>query len=129
MGSVDSLKAHPQWLTSSSRVPQPSSTAPPSGIQEFKHVCLWGNISRSDYSTPLLRACFLFLFKEPPYFTAEPESRILGEVEESVDIPCRAMGEYGKHQMGICGKRHECLGRPLNLFRGTVSMKAGDTGY
>ncbi|XP_073931562.1 protein sidekick-1 isoform X1 [Castor canadensis] len=29
---------------------------------------------------------------EPPYFTAEPESRILGEVEETVDIPCRAMG-------------------------------------
>ncbi|XP_006889806.1 PREDICTED: protein sidekick-1-like [Elephantulus edwardii] len=29
---------------------------------------------------------------EPPYFTAEPESRILAEVEESVDIVCRAMG-------------------------------------
>ncbi|KFO25348.1 Protein sidekick-1 [Fukomys damarensis] len=29
---------------------------------------------------------------EPPYFTAEPESRILGEVEETVEIACRAMG-------------------------------------
>ncbi|XP_057606118.1 protein sidekick-1 [Hippopotamus amphibius kiboko] len=29
---------------------------------------------------------------EPPYFTAEPESRILVEVEESVDIVCGAMG-------------------------------------
>ncbi|KAM6157369.1 LOW QUALITY PROTEIN: protein sidekick-1 [Erethizon dorsatum] len=29
---------------------------------------------------------------EPPYFTAEPESRILIEVEETVDIVCRAMG-------------------------------------
>ncbi|XP_055266376.1 protein sidekick-1 isoform X2 [Moschus berezovskii] len=29
---------------------------------------------------------------EPPYFTAEPESRILAEVEESVDIVCEAAG-------------------------------------
>ncbi|XP_032182933.1 protein sidekick-1 isoform X3 [Mustela erminea] len=29
---------------------------------------------------------------EPPYFTAEPESRILAEVEDTVDIVCRAMG-------------------------------------
>ncbi|GCB61326.1 hypothetical protein scyTo_0009314, partial [Scyliorhinus torazame] len=29
---------------------------------------------------------------EPPYFTAEPERRIQGEVEKTVDIPCRAMG-------------------------------------
>ncbi|KAK2492530.1 hypothetical protein MC885_003332 [Smutsia gigantea] len=29
---------------------------------------------------------------EPPYFTAEPESRILAEVEENVDIVCQAMG-------------------------------------
>ncbi|XP_012587402.1 PREDICTED: protein sidekick-1 isoform X3 [Condylura cristata] len=29
---------------------------------------------------------------EPPYFTAEPENRILVEVEETVDIVCRAMG-------------------------------------
>ncbi|CAI9173366.1 unnamed protein product [Rangifer tarandus platyrhynchus] len=29
---------------------------------------------------------------EPPYFTAEPESRILAEVEENVDIVCEAMG-------------------------------------
>uniref|UniRef100_A0A8C2RZL3 Sidekick cell adhesion molecule 1 n=1 Tax=Capra hircus TaxID=9925 RepID=A0A8C2RZL3_CAPHI len=33
-----------------------------------------------------------FLFKEPPYFTVEPESRILAEVEENVDIVCEAMG-------------------------------------
>lgn len=43
-----------------------------------------------------LRAIFVFLFKEPPYFTAEPESRILVEVEETVDIVCRAMGECGE---------------------------------
>ncbi|XP_057170964.1 protein sidekick-1 isoform X2 [Ursus arctos] len=29
---------------------------------------------------------------EPPYFTAEPESRMLAEVEDTVDIACRAMG-------------------------------------
>uniref|UniRef100_A0A8C2RX60 Sidekick cell adhesion molecule 1 n=1 Tax=Capra hircus TaxID=9925 RepID=A0A8C2RX60_CAPHI len=29
---------------------------------------------------------------EPPYFTVEPESRILAEVEENVDIVCEAMG-------------------------------------
>ncbi|XP_032952672.1 protein sidekick-1 isoform X2 [Rhinolophus ferrumequinum] len=29
---------------------------------------------------------------KPPYFTAEPESRILAEVEETVDVVCRAMG-------------------------------------
>ncbi|XP_004394197.1 PREDICTED: protein sidekick-1 [Odobenus rosmarus divergens] len=29
---------------------------------------------------------------EPPYFTAEPESRILAEVDDTVDIVCRAMG-------------------------------------
>uniref|UniRef100_A0A8B9YIP7 Sidekick cell adhesion molecule 1 n=1 Tax=Bos mutus grunniens TaxID=30521 RepID=A0A8B9YIP7_BOSMU len=33
-----------------------------------------------------------FLFKEPPYFTVEPKSRILAEVEENVDIVCEAMG-------------------------------------
>ncbi|XP_045020252.1 protein sidekick-1 isoform X1 [Bubalus bubalis] len=29
---------------------------------------------------------------EPPYFTTEPKSRILAEVEENVDIVCEAMG-------------------------------------
>ncbi|XP_078414728.1 protein sidekick-1 isoform X2 [Cetorhinus maximus] len=29
---------------------------------------------------------------EPPYFTAEPDRRIQGEVERTVDVPCRAMG-------------------------------------
>ncbi|XDA89419.1 hypothetical protein R6Z07_019375 [Ovis aries] len=29
---------------------------------------------------------------EPPYFTVEPKSRILAEVEENVDIVCEAMG-------------------------------------
>lgn len=36
--------------------------------------------------------CFL-CFEEPPYFTAEPESVILAEVEKDVDILCQAMGE------------------------------------
>ncbi|GAB5582647.1 protein sidekick-1 isoform X1 [Prionailurus iriomotensis] len=30
--------------------------------------------------------------EQPPYFTAEPERRILVDVEETVDIVCRAMG-------------------------------------
>ncbi|XP_066545960.1 protein sidekick-1 [Amia ocellicauda] len=29
---------------------------------------------------------------EPPYFTAEPRRKIMGEVEKSVDIPCQARG-------------------------------------
>ncbi|XP_069762286.1 protein sidekick-1 isoform X2 [Narcine bancroftii] len=29
---------------------------------------------------------------EPPYFTEEPNRKIQGEVEKTVDIPCRAMG-------------------------------------
>ncbi|XP_074246586.1 protein sidekick-1 isoform X4 [Saimiri boliviensis] len=40
---------------------------------------------------PARAKAFLFII-EPPYFTAEPESRISGEVEETVDIGCRAMG-------------------------------------
>lgn len=36
---------------------------------------------------------FVFCFEEPPYFTAEPESVILAEVEKDVDILCQAMGE------------------------------------
>lgn len=34
--------------------------------------------------------------KEPPYFTAEPDSMILAEVEKDVDILCQAMGESPK---------------------------------
>uniref|UniRef100_A0A673T7G1 Sidekick cell adhesion molecule 1 n=1 Tax=Suricata suricatta TaxID=37032 RepID=A0A673T7G1_SURSU len=40
---------------------------------------------------PATAKAFLSII-EPPYFTAEPESRILAEVEETVDIVCRAMG-------------------------------------
>ncbi|KAB0403468.1 hypothetical protein E2I00_001920, partial [Balaenoptera physalus] len=36
--------------------------------------------------------------EKPPYFTEEPESRILVEVEETVDIVCGAMGECGEPQ-------------------------------
>lgn len=55
------------------------------------------NSCRSPEIHLLLRGYFVFLFfKEPPYFTAEPESRILVEVEETVDIVCRAMGECGE---------------------------------
>lgn len=75
---------------------------PPSGDQEFKRVPR-EDISHSDNSTLYLGAIFFSLFKEPPYFTAEPESRILGEVEETVDIPCRAMGEYGSTGWGFSG--------------------------
>ncbi|MEJ1281744.1 hypothetical protein NN561_012694 [Cricetulus griseus] len=46
---------------------------------------------RGSTFEPARAKAFLSII-EPPYFTAEPESRILGEVEESVDIPCRAMG-------------------------------------
>lgn len=38
------------------------------------------------------RAKGLLSIIEPPYFTAEPERRILAKVEETVDIACRAMG-------------------------------------
>ncbi|XP_070951518.1 protein sidekick-1 isoform X3 [Macaca nemestrina] len=40
---------------------------------------------------PARAKAFLFI-TEPPYFTAEPESRISAEVEETVDIRCQAMG-------------------------------------
>lgn len=33
------------------------------------------------------------LFKEPPFFTAVPESRIVAEVEDTVDMACEALGE------------------------------------
>ncbi|XP_063127931.1 protein sidekick-1 isoform X2 [Rattus norvegicus] len=46
---------------------------------------------RGSAFEPARAKAFLSII-EPPYFTAEPESRILGEVEETVDIPCRAMG-------------------------------------
>ena len=45
------------------------------------------------YISGLGSVSVFFLFKEPPYFTAEPECRILAEVEENVDIVCEAMGE------------------------------------
>ncbi|XP_040311696.1 protein sidekick-1 [Herpailurus yagouaroundi] len=40
---------------------------------------------------PATAKAFLSII-EPPYFTAEPERRILVDVEETVDIACRAMG-------------------------------------
>uniref|UniRef100_A0ABI7WIQ3 Sidekick cell adhesion molecule 1 n=2 Tax=Felis catus TaxID=9685 RepID=A0ABI7WIQ3_FELCA len=40
---------------------------------------------------PATAKAFLSII-EPPYFTAEPERRILVDVEETVDIVCRAMG-------------------------------------
>ncbi|XP_058141692.1 protein sidekick-1 isoform X1 [Dasypus novemcinctus] len=46
---------------------------------------------RGSTSEPARATAFLSII-EPPYFTAEPESRILAEVEETVDIVCRAMG-------------------------------------
>nr|5K6Z_A Chain A, Protein sidekick-2,Protein sidekick-1 chimera [Mus musculus]5K6Z_B Chain B, Protein sidekick-2,Protein sidekick-1 chimera [Mus musculus] len=46
---------------------------------------------RGSTFEPARARAFLSII-EPPYFTAEPESRILGEVEETMDIPCRAMG-------------------------------------
>ncbi|XP_006504775.1 protein sidekick-1 isoform X1 [Mus musculus] len=45
---------------------------------------------RGSTFEPARARAFLSII-EPPYFTAEPESRILGEVEETMDIPCRAM--------------------------------------
>ncbi|XP_076996596.1 protein sidekick-1 isoform X1 [Tamandua tetradactyla] len=46
---------------------------------------------RGSTLEPARAQAFLSII-EPPYFTAEPESRILVEVEETVDIICRAMG-------------------------------------
>nr|XP_006112957.1 protein sidekick-1 isoform X1 [Pelodiscus sinensis]XP_006112958.1 protein sidekick-1 isoform X1 [Pelodiscus sinensis]XP_025034766.1 protein sidekick-1 isoform X1 [Pelodiscus sinensis]XP_025034772.1 protein sidekick-1 isoform X1 [Pelodiscus sinensis]XP_025034774.1 protein sidekick-1 isoform X1 [Pelodiscus sinensis]XP_025034776.1 protein sidekick-1 isoform X1 [Pelodiscus sinensis] len=38
------------------------------------------------------RAKAFLSIMEPPYFTAEPETRILAEVEKTVDLLCQAMG-------------------------------------
>ncbi|XP_037669666.1 protein sidekick-1 isoform X2 [Choloepus didactylus] len=46
---------------------------------------------RGSTSEPARAQAFLSI-TEPPYFTAEPESRILVEVGETVDIICQAMG-------------------------------------
>uniref|UniRef100_F6PJU3 Sidekick cell adhesion molecule 1 n=1 Tax=Equus caballus TaxID=9796 RepID=F6PJU3_HORSE len=46
---------------------------------------------RGSAFEPARAKAFLSII-EPPYFTAEPESRILVEVEETVDIVCQAMG-------------------------------------
>ncbi|XP_048186046.1 protein sidekick-1 isoform X1 [Perognathus longimembris pacificus] len=46
---------------------------------------------RGSSFEPARAKAFLSII-EPPYFTAEPESRILVEVEETVDIACQAMG-------------------------------------
>uniref|UniRef100_A0A8C4MT64 Sidekick cell adhesion molecule 1 n=1 Tax=Equus asinus TaxID=9793 RepID=A0A8C4MT64_EQUAS len=46
---------------------------------------------RGSALEPARAKAFLSII-EPPYFTAEPESRILVEVEETVDIVCQAMG-------------------------------------
>lgn len=57
----------------------------------------------------LLGLCLLTFVcfpQEPPYFTAEPQSVILAEVEKDVDILCQAMGECTKlFQPGLlaCG--------------------------
>nr|XP_053782234.1 protein sidekick-1 isoform X3 [Desmodus rotundus] len=60
-------------------------TSPDSG----EYVCE-AALARST-STPARARAFLSII-EPPYFTAEPESRISVEVEASVDIACGAMG-------------------------------------
>ncbi|XP_014466304.3 protein sidekick-1 isoform X2 [Alligator mississippiensis] len=46
---------------------------------------------RDSLVEPARAKAFLSIL-EPPYFTAEPESRILAEVEKTVDILCQAMG-------------------------------------
>uniref|UniRef100_A0A8B9QG99 Sidekick cell adhesion molecule 1 n=1 Tax=Apteryx owenii TaxID=8824 RepID=A0A8B9QG99_APTOW len=46
---------------------------------------------RDSTEEPARAKAFLSIM-EPPYFTAEPESRILAEAEKDVDILCQAMG-------------------------------------
>ncbi|XP_015282694.1 PREDICTED: protein sidekick-1 [Gekko japonicus] len=46
---------------------------------------------RESAAEPERAKAFLSIL-EPPYFTAEPESRIVAEVEKTVDILCQAMG-------------------------------------
>ncbi|XP_039734833.1 protein sidekick-1 [Pteropus medius] len=46
---------------------------------------------RGGASAPASAQAFLSII-EPPYFTAEPASRIVAEVDETVDIVCHAMG-------------------------------------
>lgn len=84
------------------KVPQLPPQCHRLGIKS-SNVCLGRTFPIWTTALLYLGAIFFSLFKEPPYFTAEPESRILGEVEETVDIPCRAMGEYGSTRWGFPG--------------------------
>ncbi|KAF0882889.1 SDK1 protein, partial [Crocuta crocuta] len=61
----------------------------PTSADTGAYVCE-ATLTGSAFEPATARA-FLSII-EPPYFTAEPESRILVEVEETVDIVCRAMG-------------------------------------
>uniref|UniRef100_A0A8P0T958 Sidekick cell adhesion molecule 1 n=1 Tax=Canis lupus familiaris TaxID=9615 RepID=A0A8P0T958_CANLF len=61
----------------------------PTSADTGLYVCE-ATLSGSTFDAATAKA-FLSII-EPPYFTAEPESRILVEVEETVDIVCRAMG-------------------------------------
>ncbi|EMP30597.1 Protein sidekick-1 [Chelonia mydas] len=47
-----------------------------------------------DSTVEPARAKAFLSIMEPPYFTAEPESRILAEVEKTVDLLCQAMAWY-----------------------------------
>lgn len=53
----------------------------------------------------------VYLSLESPYFTTEPESRILAEVEKTVHIRCQAMGKWGGNKWSWF---LPCL--PLSLF-------------
>uniref|UniRef100_A0A671F9A5 Sidekick cell adhesion molecule 1 n=1 Tax=Rhinolophus ferrumequinum TaxID=59479 RepID=A0A671F9A5_RHIFE len=61
----------------------------PTSADSGAYVCE-ATLRRSTFE-PARAKGFLSII-EPPYFTAEPESRILAEVEETVDVVCRAMG-------------------------------------
>ncbi|PNI35199.1 SDK1 isoform 4 [Pan troglodytes] len=61
----------------------------PTSADTGPYVC--EAVLRGSAFEPARATAFLFII-EPPYFTAEPESRISAEVEETVDIGCQAMG-------------------------------------
>ncbi|XP_049758675.1 protein sidekick-1 isoform X3 [Elephas maximus indicus] len=61
----------------------------PTSADTGMYVC--EAVLRGSAFQPARAKAFLSII-EPPYFTAEPESRILVEVEETVDIVCQVMG-------------------------------------
>ncbi|XP_072916750.1 protein sidekick-1 isoform X1 [Hemitrygon akajei] len=61
----------------------------PTSTSAGKYEC---EATLQSSSVPPVRAYAYVSIIEPPYFTEEPNRWIQGEVDKTVDIPCRAMG-------------------------------------